>query len=170
MGMRRSQGDKGGENEENGCLEEKFSGFAHVPVPDLVDKIYPIIKKMSVFCKSLSRKALFLDNVFPVGYNIFMKYELHSTVLFDKWFHKLNDAVTKRKILARLARIENGNFGDFKQLYTNLYELRFFFGSGIRIYYTIRNGQIILLLAGGDKASQKADIQKAKDLLNEMEV
>ncbi|MFZ5912082.1 MAG: type II toxin-antitoxin system RelE/ParE family toxin [Chloroflexota bacterium] len=98
-----------------------------------------------------------------------MKYELHSTVVFDKWFLKLKDAVTKRKILARLARIENGNFGDFKQIHTNLYELRFFFGSGIRIYYTIRNDRIILLLAGGDKASQKADIQKAKNLLNEME-
>ena len=98
-----------------------------------------------------------------------MRYELHSTAGFDKWFGKIKDSATKRKVLARLARVENGNLGDFKQLHANLFELRFFFGSGFRIYYTIRDNRIILLLVGGDKSSQKNDIQKAKNLLNEME-
>ena len=97
-----------------------------------------------------------------------MKYELHSTRRFDKWFSKIKDAIIKRRILARLARVENGNFGDFKQIHANLFELRFFFGSGLRIYYTIRDNRIILLLVGGDKSSQQSDIQKAKNLLNEM--
>ncbi|MBT3337280.1 MAG: type II toxin-antitoxin system RelE/ParE family toxin [Anaerolineae bacterium] len=98
-----------------------------------------------------------------------MKYELHSTAGFDKWFEKIKDAATKRKVLARLARVENGNFGDFKQIQTNLFELRFFFGSALRIYYTVRGSSIVLLLVGGDKSSQQSDIQKAKHLLNDLE-
>ena len=98
-----------------------------------------------------------------------MKYELHSTAQFDKWFSKIKDAVSKRRILARLARVENGNFGDFKQIHANLFELRLFFGRGWRIYYAIHNGSVVLLLVGGDKSSQQSDIQKSKELLNELE-
>jgi len=98
-----------------------------------------------------------------------MKYELHSTPNFDKWFVKVKDKSSKNKILARLARVENGNFGDFKKLRANLFELRFFFGGGFRIYYTIRNNHIVLLLTGGNKSGQKNDIQKAKIILDEME-
>jgi putative addiction module killer protein len=98
-----------------------------------------------------------------------MKYKIVSTTIFDKWFSNLNDVVTKRKILARLARVENGHFGDFKCLAVDLYELRFFFGGGLRIYYTIHRNQVVLLLVGGDKSSQIQDINKAKQLLNELE-
>ncbi len=98
-----------------------------------------------------------------------MKYTLESTWQYDKWFRKLKDCSSKIKILARLSRVENGNFWDFKQLGSNLYELRLFFGPGLRIYYTIRDGRIVLLLAGGDKSSQQQDIQKAEVLLEEME-
>ena len=98
-----------------------------------------------------------------------MKYELRSTKKFNKWFSKIKDATSKRRILARLARVENGNFGDFKQIHADLFELRFFFGSGWRIYYTIRGNRVVLLLVGGDKSSQQNDIQKAKELLSEME-
>jgi len=71
--------------------------------------------------------------------------------------------------LARLSRVENGNFGDFKQLGDNLFELRFFFGSRPRIYYTIQDDTVVFLLAGGDKASQPRDIEKAVLLLNTLE-
>lgn len=98
-----------------------------------------------------------------------MKYELNNTKEFSKWLGGLKDTVTKRKILARLSRVENGHFGDFKQIEVNLFELRFFFGGGLRIYYTIRADQIILLLVGGDKSSQNRDIEKAKQLLGELE-
>ncbi|WP_289023652.1 hypothetical protein [Desulfobacter postgatei] len=50
-----------------------------------------------------------------------MNYELKSTGQYDKWFRKLKDASAKIKILARLSRIENGNFGDHKQIDTTLY-------------------------------------------------
>ncbi len=95
-----------------------------------------------------------------------MKYELQSTQVFNKWFSGI-DAINKRRILARFARIENGHFGDFKQIDTHLFELRFFFGGGFRIYYTLRNNQIVLLLVGGDKTSQNTDINQAKQLLKQ---
>ncbi len=98
-----------------------------------------------------------------------MTYELQSTPTFDKWLTKLKDASVRNRLLARLDRIETGNFGDFKQIDNNLFELRFFFGSGLRIYYTIKDGKVVLLLAGGDKSSQMKDITKSKALLLEME-
>jgi putative addiction module killer protein len=97
-----------------------------------------------------------------------MKYELQSTQVFNKWLSSV-DVGSKRRILARFARIENGHFGDFKQIDTHLFELRFFFGGGLRIYYTFRNQQIVLLLAGGDKTSQDTDINHAKQLLKQQE-
>jgi len=104
-----------------------------------------------------------------VGYIGDVKYVLESTGQYDKWFRKIKDTSSRIKILARLSRIENGNFGDFKPLGSNLYELRLFFGPGFRIYYTMKGGRIILLLAGGDKSSQQQDIEKAEALLKEME-
>lgn len=98
-----------------------------------------------------------------------MKHEINSTDSFNKWFVKLKDSTIKQKILARFARVENGNFGDFKQLGPRLFELRFVFAGGLRIYYTIQDGKIVLLLAGGDKSSQSKDIAKAEQLLHEQE-
>jgi len=98
-----------------------------------------------------------------------MKYLLQSTKQYKKWFAKLKDPAAKIKILARLARVENGNFGDFKQLSDNLFELRFFFSPGFRIYYTVQENSVVFLLAGGDKASQKKDINLAARLLQNLE-
>lgn len=98
-----------------------------------------------------------------------MRYELRKTDIFDRWFAKLKDRSAKIKILARLDRVENGNFGDHKQIDKNLFELRIFFGPGYRIYYTIRGNTIVILLTGGKKATQSKDIEKAKALLNELE-
>jgi len=98
-----------------------------------------------------------------------MRYTIESTSQYDKWFGKLKDSVVKIRILARLSRVENGNFGDFKPLSTHLFELRFFFGAGLRVYYTITNNRVVILLVGGDKSSQKQDIIKATELLSEVE-
>jgi len=98
-----------------------------------------------------------------------MSYEITSTEPFEKWLKGMKDRSTKNKVLSRLARIENGNFGDCKQLSSSLFELRFFFGGGIRIYYTVRNNQVVLLLVGGDKSSQSKDIGKANQIIEELE-
>ena len=100
---------------------------------------------------------------------VYMKYKLRSTKEYDKWFARLKDSSVKIKVLARLDRIENGNFGDFKQISPNLSELRFFFGSGLRVYYTIWKDRVIFLLAGGDKSTQSKNIERASALLNKLE-
>ena len=63
--------------------------------------------------------------------------------------------------------VYSGHFGDYKPLGDDLYELRFHFASGYRIYYTLQQGQVVLLLIGGDKSSQNRDIEKAKTLLKD---
>ena len=98
-----------------------------------------------------------------------MKYKLRSTNQYDKWFSKLKESTAKIRVLARLNRVENGNFGDFKQISPNLFELRFFFGASLRIYYTIQNSTVVFLLAVGDKSSQEKDIEKVAELLKELE-
>lgn len=67
--------------------------------------------------------------------------------------------------MLRLDRLKDGNFGDCKQLDEYLYELRFNFGSGYRVYYTVKDNTIILLINGGDKKSQIKDIKTAKEII-----
>lgn len=87
-----------------------------------------------------------------------------------KWLSSL-DKTIKARILARIKRFEDGNFGDVKNLGGSLFEARLFFGPGYRLYYSVIDGKIILLLFGGDKDNQNRDIQKAAQYLKDfMEV
>lgn len=97
-----------------------------------------------------------------------MNYQIKTTVIFTKWLNKLKDKPTLFRLQARLSRLEKGNFSDCKVIMTDLFELRLFFAGGIRIYYTLQNKQVVLLLCGGNKSSQQTDIAKAKALLLEM--
>ncbi len=81
-----------------------------------------------------------------------------------EWLLSL-DLSTRVKIVKRLERIYDDNFGDYKQIAPNLYELRFFFGKGYRIYYTIKNDIVVILLYAGDKSDQQKDIAIAKSYL-----
>ena len=78
------------------------------------------------------------------------------------------DSTTRVKIIKRLERLYDDNFGDYKQITSNLYELRFFFGKGYRIYYTIENNIVVLLLYAGDKSNQQKDIKIAQSYLQNM--
>ncbi len=78
------------------------------------------------------------------------------------------DRTTRKRILLRFDRLKDGNFGDYKQLDEYLYELRFNFGSGYRVYYTFENNTIVLLINGGDKKSQVKDIKKAKEIIKNL--
>lgn len=91
---------------------------------------------------------------------------IKQTEVFEKWFRKLKDFELKNVIIDRMSRIKLGNFGDSKNLKGNLFELRFNIHGGIRIYFTKRNGEIILLLNAGDKSSQSEDIKKARQLMD----
>lgn len=99
-----------------------------------------------------------------------MKYTIQTTLKFDKWLKSVKDKTVKTRLTQRIDNMSFGHFGDHKSINDNLSELRFFFGSGYRIYYTIQNDLIILLLCGGDKSSQNKDIEKAKQILNELEL
>jgi putative addiction module killer protein len=61
----------------------------------------------------------------------------------------------------RLTRIEAGNFGDCKRLRNGVSELRIDWGAGYRVYYRMIDQTAVLLLAGGDKRKQEADIERA---------
>jgi len=80
---------------------------------------------------------------------------------FGEWFNSL-DKKSKERILIRIDRLVQGNFGDCKFIDNNLYELRFHFSSGYRIYFAREGKTIVILLCGGDKSTQNKDIRKAK--------
>lgn len=93
-------------------------------------------------------------------------YELENgKVPVKEWLSEL-DLSTRVKVIKRLERIYDDNFGDYKLIAPNLYELRFFFGKGYRIYYTIKNDIVVILLHAGDKSNQQKDITIAKSYLN----
>jgi len=77
------------------------------------------------------------------------------------WLKSL-DGTTRKRILLRFDRLKDGNFGDYKQLDEYLYELRFNFGSGYRVYYTFENNTIVLLINGGDKNHRQMILKKHK--------
>jgi len=97
-----------------------------------------------------------------------MSYEIKSTAKFNKWFDSFKDSKTKDRLTQRISNMHFGYFGDYKQINAKLFELRFFFGSGYRVYYTIRDNEIIILLVGGDKSSQSKDVNTANKLLEQL--
>lgn len=80
---------------------------------------------------------------------------------FGEWFGKI-DAHAAVKVRRSLARMENGNFGDAKGVGAGVVECRIDFGPGYRIYFGRDGGDLIILLAGGTKRRQQADIETAK--------
>lgn len=82
------------------------------------------------------------------------------------WLNELN-IETRSRILNRITRLEYGHYGDYKHIEGKIFELRFFFGKGYRVYFTEKDSKIILLLNGGDKDSQQRDIKIAKSLVSE---
>ena len=93
-----------------------------------------------------------------------MEYEIHMTEKFQKWLKSLRDRKAVKAIALRMARAECGNFGDIKSVGDGVSEMRIFIGKGYRVYFTIRDKTIVLLLCGGDKSSQSRDIEAAKNI------
>ncbi|MCL6272318.1 type II toxin-antitoxin system RelE/ParE family toxin [Sansalvadorimonas sp. 2012CJ34-2] len=98
-----------------------------------------------------------------------MSYEIVSTETFNRWLAKVKDRQARKAIVMRLTRAEAGNLGDVKPVGGAVSEMRIFVGKGYRVYFTIRDGKLVILLCGGDKSSQARDIQQAKDILNDLE-
>lgn len=78
----------------------------------------------------------------------------------------LRDQTAKAKVLVRIKRLAEGNIGDAKH-FDGISELRIDYGPGYRIYTAKKGNTVYLLLCGGDKSSQRKDIEKAKKMLTE---
>jgi putative addiction module killer protein len=98
-----------------------------------------------------------------------MTYTIETTNVFDKWFAGIVDIGFRARIISRFDSVQLGNFGDHKNLGRGLFELRFFFGPGFRVYYTIKEGRVVFLLCGGDKSTQSRDVSKARSIMAELE-
>lgn len=92
-------------------------------------------------------------------------YEVTQTGLFAKWLAALRDRKAQTVIAARIDRVRAGNLGNCRALGDGLWELKIDFGPGYRLYYTIEDGRLVILLAGGDKSSQERDIAAARTMI-----
>jgi putative addiction module killer protein len=109
---------------------------------------------------------LTLVKKYPFGYDLRQigtppVYTIHRTEAFDRWLAGLSDFRAKAKILVRIRRAERGHFGDVKLLENGVFEMRIDCGPGYRVYYARNGSMMYLLLCGGDKSTQQADIRHA---------
>ena len=87
--------------------------------------------------------------------------EIRKTDTYARWLDGLRDIRARAHVLARIERLAAGNPGDVKPVGEGVSELRIDYGSGYRIYFTMRGRTVIILLAGGDKSTQATDIRRA---------
>ena len=94
--------------------------------------------------------------------------QVRQTDEFAVWLRRLKDAVARSRIEVRLRRLQLGLLGDAK-FFDGIGELRVDYGPGYRLYFLRRGEEVIVLLCGGDKSSQRRDISRAKVLAEEYE-
>jgi putative addiction module killer protein len=90
--------------------------------------------------------------------------EIFRSETFDRWLRELRDMRARARIEARILRLSRGNPGDVKPVGAGVSEMRIDYGPGYRLYFTRRGPLVILLLCGGDKRSQDADIERATEI------
>lgn len=95
-------------------------------------------------------------------------HTIQTTDVFDAWMDKLKDRQGLLRVQARIDRAEQGNFGDVRPVAEGVSEMRIDFGPGYRVYFTQRGHEIVILLAGGNKATQAKDIQTALQLARQL--
>jgi putative addiction module killer protein len=94
--------------------------------------------------------------------------KIYKTDIFEDWFCLLRDKMAQKRIQARIDRAVEGNFGDYKSVGENVFEMRIHYGAGYRVYFVQQGSQVVVLLAGGDKSTQQNDIQTALKLAREL--
>jgi len=94
-----------------------------------------------------------------MDYNILVR--VRTTEVFSDWINSLKDHVGRAHIQMRIDRLAHGNPGQNRNLSAGVSELKVDIGPGYRVYYTERGGEVIILLAGGDKSTQQKDIEIA---------
>jgi len=96
-------------------------------------------------------------------------FEVQESDVFSRWLRGLRDRQGRRAILLRIQRMALGNMGDTKPVGRGVKELRIFSGPGYRVYFVKLGTKVYLLLCGGDKSSQQADIARAHAMVEELE-
>lgn len=97
-----------------------------------------------------------------------MNWEIRQTSVFEDWLTGLKDAVSRAIIIRRIERVAAGNLGDVRPVGDGVSELRVDYGPGFRVYFVRRGETLIVLLCGGDKASQPRDIARARAMAQEV--
>jgi|SRR5690625_2436396 len=92
-----------------------------------------------------------------------------QTPEFERWIRALKDGVTRIRLARRLDKAQRGNLGDVKPVGEGVSEMREHFGPGWRMYYVQRGDVLIVMLGGGDKSTQQADIKRAIALANTLQ-
>jgi len=90
--------------------------------------------------------------------------DIKKTDVYARWLDDLRDIRARARVLARVERLAAGNPGDVKSIGEGVSEMRIDYGPGYRVYFTRRGNEIVILLAGGDKSTQNADIKTAQEL------
>ena len=88
-------------------------------------------------------------------------FEVRKTEGYAKWLDSLRDARARARVLVRIERLAAGNPGDVRPVGESVSELRIDYGPGYRVYYKKQGRRIVVLLAGGDKRTQSADVKTA---------
>lgn len=96
------------------------------------------------------------------GYEVLFYERENGERPFLSWLASLRDARAALAVDRRLVRLREGNPGDAKPVGEGVHELRIHYGPGLRVYFCHWGGQVVILLAGGDKGSQRADIERAR--------
>lgn len=94
---------------------------------------------------------------------------LNRTDSFDEWLASLKDLNARAKVLVRIRRAEQGNFGDCEPVGGGVSEMRIHYGPGYRVYLAQEGRVVYLLLCGGDKSTQSADIKLAKAMWKQIQ-
>lgn len=89
---------------------------------------------------------------------------IRTTQTFDRWCSALRDNAARIRIQVRIDRMLNGNPGDVKALGGGIFEMRVDHGPGYRIYFQRRDEVLVVLLCGGNKSTQRADVERARHL------
>ncbi|AMP39268.1 MULTISPECIES: type II toxin-antitoxin system RelE/ParE family toxin [Ralstonia solanacearum species complex] len=95
---------------------------------------------------------------------------IRTTEIFDDWFCSLRDKAAQRRVQVRIDRLQMGNPGDVKAVREGIREMRIDHGPGYRVYFSQRGVVLIVLLCGGDKSTQEADVRRAIDLSRRLDV
>lgn len=97
-------------------------------------------------------------------------YVIQQTQEFQDWLDALKDLRAQIRIVARLRLAEAGSLGDWNPVGGKVSEMRVDVGAGYRLYFARRGSILIVMLAGGNKATQVKDIKRAQRILKNLEL